>query len=246
MAVGQDNRVTTFPHAHPVAGLPPAVAAALQLVAVASLFLASKMENQGKSHMLLANQLLKEWYGKDNPQLLAMDEQRRQALAAASAAAQRRGGGAASEVLPVDPFRVMYDAVLEAERALLYTIGFDFNVDVIHVHLARVVNRPRMRAAGMHVHKIAQNTLVGVANDVYTKDSLLVLQVRCSLTCWQRLAWAAAGRQDSNNHCLGTSLGCMQGPFPASARLAVFRFEVYATHSPPPACLPPSPAAVPA
>lgn len=75
--------------------------------------------------------------------------------------------------------------MLEAERALLYTLGFDFNIDILHTHLARLLKRPRFKAMGLFgASKAAQDFqqyAISLANDIYTKDGTLVLEVRRSV-----------------------------------------------------------------
>lgn len=146
------------------------------MVACASLLLACKVESEPKRHDNLANELLKEWFGKDNPDLQTMGRQSHRAKEAAAAAQQRRGGPPLD--LPVDPLQAVYSAVLEAERALLYTVGFDFNVDIVHTHVARLLTRPRFKAMGLTSNSLLQNHLVAISNDIYQKDGLLVLEVK--------------------------------------------------------------------
>lgn len=107
-----------------------ALPTSLQIVASASLFLAGKINDEARSHEKISNMLLKEWFGKDNPQLHELS------LLAPGVAAQ---GGAAARQHPAGQrapspgtptaggysptfWQDMWAAVLEAERALLYTV----------------------------------------------------------------------------------------------------------------------------
>lgn len=139
------------------------------VVACASLFLAGKVNNEPRPHTKLANEMLKAWYGKDNPQL--------QALATAQQHQLRQGGQAAPSHAQSSPdfFDNLYASVLEAERALLYTVGFDFNVDIIHTHIARLLKRPRFEKLNLRVNKTFCQFCLGIANDVYGKDGALAL-----------------------------------------------------------------------
>lgn len=146
-----------------------------QVVACASLFLAGKINDEPKHHTQLANELLKAWYGKDHPQL--------RAYAAGAPNAPPPPGMPPAKLAGLRAFWTgMYAAVLEAERALLYTVGFDFNIDVIHTHLGRLLKRPRFKAMGLddskrQYAKKFQQYVLNAGNDIYTKDGMLVLQV---------------------------------------------------------------------
>lgn len=110
----------------------------LQIVACASLFLAGKVNDEARSHEKIANMLLKEWFGKDNPQLQELSLLA-PGMAAQGGAAQRQHPAgqraplsrAPSPSTPPTPtagghsatfWQDMWAAVLEAERALLYTV----------------------------------------------------------------------------------------------------------------------------
>ena len=167
-----------------------------QIIACASLFLAGKAQNEAKPHTTLANELIKAWYGKDNPQLKALAAAHQATQAAQQ---QQRGGGFASPAVPpgvdFNFYTNMWAAVLEAERALLYTVGFDFNVELIHTYLARLCNRPRMKAVKLDKNKYFQQQLVSMANDVYKKDGTLALQVGRGYFCgWGPEEWAPQPR----------------------------------------------------
>jgi hypothetical protein len=121
------------------------------------------------SHEKLANELVKAWYGRDNPELVALG-------AACMQGARPGQGPSVRRNAPLPAFWTnMYAAVLEAERALLYTVGFDFNVEIVHTHMARLLKRPRFEALKKNTY--FQQQLINIANDIYKKDSTLVLQV---------------------------------------------------------------------
>jgi hypothetical protein len=189
----------------------------LQVVACAALLLASKVESEPKPHDNLANELLKEWYGKDHPDLRAMGRQSHLAKEAAAAALQRRGGPPPN--LPVDPLQAVYSAVLEAERALLYTVGFDFNVDIVHTHVARLLTRPRFKAMGLATNRPAQNQLVAISNDIYQKDGLLVLEVKGLGVQASSLHWSSAKLGCNSDGIITCQPTCLAGaPCPGSIR----------------------------
>lgn len=155
------------------------------VVACASLFLAGKVNDEARSHEHLANELIKAWFGKDNPQLLAIQAeynalQGRTVAAVRAAGTPPSAGGSVTSAPPAPRlpafFTSMYEAVLEAERALLYTVGFDFNVEIIHTWLARLLKRPRFKAMGLKDNTHFQQHLVGIANDLYKKDGTMLLQ----------------------------------------------------------------------
>lgn len=91
------------------------------------------MNDEPRSHEKLANMLLREWYGKDNPQLQELAP-----LAPGMAPPRQQPAGqrgppsrAPSPGTPTNPtagghlptfWQDTYGAVLEAERALLYTV----------------------------------------------------------------------------------------------------------------------------
>lgn len=148
-------------------------------MACASLFLAGKANNKPVHHHKIANSLLRSWFNKDNPQLV-------QYAAYAPGMPPPQGAAVLPPAQAVAARRFWadtYEAVLEAERALLYTIGYDFNVDIIHTHLARMLKRPRFVAIDLEHNKLFQQYVVNLANDVYAKDGQLLLQVRPLRTC---------------------------------------------------------------
>lgn len=172
-----------------------------QIVACASLFLAGKVNDQPVHHHKVANTMLKAWYNRENPQLQQLAEYApgMDAQKVALLRQQRReqhlkaGLPPPKTPPPLTPAQQaaarsfwtdMYDAVLEAERALLYTVGFDFNIDIIHTHLARLLNRPRFDAIKLKENLTFQQYAINMANDIYGKDAMLVLEVRPE--------WAAA------------------------------------------------------
>jgi hypothetical protein len=96
--------------------------------------------------------MLKAWFGEDHPQLGT----------ATPAAHQFR--------------RHTYEAVLEAERSLLQTLGFDFSVEVLHAHMARLCWRRPFVDLGLHRHREFHQLIVNLSNDVYTMDGTMLLQ----------------------------------------------------------------------
>lgn len=57
-------------------------------------------------------------------------------------------------------------------------MGFDFNIEILHTYVARLLNRPRFRKIKLQENVNFQQKLVGLSNDIYHKDATVVLQVR--------------------------------------------------------------------
>lgn len=131
--------------------LPPLTAhtAALQIIAAGALFLASKVNDEPRPAQHLAVEMFKRWYGRDNPLMR-----------------QRLADQAFTQAL--------YASTFEAERAILYTVGFDFNIDLPHTHIAALLRLPRFAYLQKNVafHQLAIN----FCNDIMRKDGTLVLQ----------------------------------------------------------------------
>ncbi len=132
------------------------------------------------------------------------------------------------------PYPPRYATVLEAERSLLYTLGFDFNIDVLHTHLARLLKRPRFKSMGLGATTQAasdfQQYAVSFANDIYVKDGTLLLEVRPR----RRWRWLCTGRccevgGSMTRHA--SAAACCQ---PAT----YFRLPTPTAHTP---CCPPAP-----
>lgn len=97
-------------------------------------------------------ELFKRWYGRENPET--------------------------RQRLMDDGFlKKMFASVLEAERAVLYTVGFDFNVDLPHTQIASLLRLPRFDY--LKVNTEFQQLAVNICNDIMRRDGTLVLQYSC-------------------------------------------------------------------
>ncbi len=128
---------------------PGAVLRARQIVAAGCLFLAGKVNDEPIPAQHIVAEMFKRWYGRDNPAMrLRLTD---------NAFVQN-----------------LYSSALEAEHAILYTVGFDFNVDLPHTHIAALLRRSRFKYLqhNTHFHQLAIN----FCNDIMRKDGTMVLQ----------------------------------------------------------------------
>ncbi|KAL6780887.1 hypothetical protein ACKKBG_A08880 [Auxenochlorella protothecoides x Auxenochlorella symbiontica] len=118
------------------------------IMAAACLFLASKISDEPRSHQQIAAELLKEWYGRP--------------LARAR--------------LQADPDWTarLFATVLDGECLLLHTVGFDFDVDLVHSRLVGLLRSPRFRHL-LAVPALHQQMLSS-CNDILVHDSGLLLE----------------------------------------------------------------------
>jgi hypothetical protein len=123
------------------------------VVAAACLFLAGKANNDPCHLNVLVIEMLKQWYGgfeRKNPDM-------------------RRK-------LADDHFRAsLMDAVKDAEVCVMFTLGFDFNVDVLHFMVFQVL-KDTPCLAPLRGHFKFQQFFINTCNDIMRKDATLVLQ----------------------------------------------------------------------
>lgn len=72
--------------------------------------------------------------------------------------------------MPTSAARAPHPATLQ--------VGFDFNVEIIHTYVARLLNRPRFRKIGLQSNLGFQQKLIALSNDIYHRDATVVLQAR--------------------------------------------------------------------
>jgi len=121
----------------------------VQVVALASLFLAGKLNDEPRSLKSLMVEMLKQWYGRMNPEL-------REMLA--------------------DPEKVtgLRNTTVDAEQVLMITLEFDLNVDLLVTTVASVVKHTAALAP-LRSKKV-QQFYINLCNDAMLRDSTLVLQ----------------------------------------------------------------------
>ncbi|GAB4818729.1 hypothetical protein N2152v2_005775 [Parachlorella kessleri] len=121
------------------------------IIAAGCLFLATKSNDDTHriSGEAIVSEMLKRWYGRQNQNMRA------------------RLGDTAFVAN-------MFASLVEAERAILYTVGFDFNIDLPHTQFVQLLRRPRFTylKENAEFHQYALN----FCNDVMRKDGTLVLQ----------------------------------------------------------------------
>lgn len=121
----------------------------VQVIALASLFLAGKLNDEPRSLNSLMVEMLKQWYGRMNPEL-------REMLA--------------------DPKKVegLRNTTVDAEQVLMITLEFDLNVDLLVTTVASVVKHTAALAP-LRSKKV-QQFYINLCNDAMLRDSTLVLQ----------------------------------------------------------------------
>lgn len=126
------------------------------VIASACLFLASKVNDEPRPLPNLTIDLFKNWFGRANPKLA------------------RQAGS--DQLTPENDafFAQLYKLVLAAEEAVLFTIGFDFNVDLVYIHMAALLRHDRFARLKDDVK--FQQHLVNFCNDLMKKDNTMVLQ----------------------------------------------------------------------
>jgi hypothetical protein len=117
------------------------------VMAVASLFLAGKINDEPRSLHSLMFEMLKQWYQRENPQL-------RQRL------------------VEQDKMKNLWNTCVHGESILLNTVKFDLNVDI----LVRVVSQHVRKIPALHQLKKNEQAYTNVCNDIMRHDGTMVLQ----------------------------------------------------------------------
>lgn len=121
-----------------------------QVISVAALCLAGKVNDEPRPFKNLTVEMFKQWYrAGDNPEVKA-------------------------KLYDVIWLEGMYSAVLNAEWCLMHALDFDFNVDLVHSEVAKALKLPSLEQV-KDVPKL-QQAVVSCCNDVMKKDGTLVLQ----------------------------------------------------------------------
>lgn len=123
-----------------------------QIIAAASLFLASKINDEPRSHQEISAELLKVWYGRPP----------------------------ARARLQSDPAWTarLFASVLDGERVLLHSVGFDFDVDLPHKRALQLLRLDRHE----HLSRVPsfEQYVIGTCNDILRNDPELVLEYSAS------------------------------------------------------------------
>jgi len=120
------------------------------IIATASLFLATKVNDEPRSIRLVVSEMLKQWYGRPNPDVrvfLADDER----------------------------FKALQQQVSDAEQVMMFTVGFDFNIDIIAVTLTQLV-KVRPALSQLKGDRKFQQFFLNACNDIIKKDATMVLE----------------------------------------------------------------------
>ena len=123
------------------------------VMALASLFLACKVNDNPRALRGLQVEMLKQWYGRDSPELRQrLDE--------------------------VDKMQALRETTVRAEFMLLMTLDFDMNIDVLTVLVSRKLKAfPELRRRFSNAEE--QQKLINVCNDIMKYDGTLVLVYSC-------------------------------------------------------------------
>ena len=123
------------------------------VMALASLFLACKVNNEPRALRGLQVEMLKQWYGRDSSKLRErLDE--------------------------VDKMQALRETTVRAESMLLMTLDFDLNIDVLlHVASQKIKEIPEL--LGRFSNAVMQQKLINVCNDVIKNDGTFVLVYSC-------------------------------------------------------------------
>ena len=118
------------------------------VMALASLFLACKSNDNPRALRGLQVEMLKQWYGRDSPELRErLDE--------------------------VDKMEKLRETAMRAETMLLMALDFDLNIDVLLFAVVKIIKEiPELR--GFKDAKVQQK-LVNVCNDIMRNDGTFVL-----------------------------------------------------------------------
>lgn len=118
------------------------------VVALAALFLACKVNDNPRSLRGLQVEMLKQWYGRDSPELRERLNEKR-------------------------TMERLRETAIRAEALLLMTLGFDLNIDVLLTSTVNLIKEvPDLRG---FKNPILQQKLVNVCNDIMRNDGALVL-----------------------------------------------------------------------
>ncbi len=121
---------------------------------MAALFLAGKANDEPRGLNRLMKQMLKQWYGRENPQLAELLAQ-------------------------PDRMYELRDAVVDAEQALLITLEFDLNVDILTHAVAQFVKytqKNKVEELASLSMDVAQGQFNTMCSNIMKWESLLVLQ----------------------------------------------------------------------
>jgi hypothetical protein len=118
------------------------------VIALASLFLACKVNDNPRSLRRLQFEMLKQWYGRDSPELRERLEEQ-------------------------EKMDKLFETAVNAETLLLMTLDFDLNIDVLLSTILKVIKQVPDLKGLMNVE--VQQKLVNVCNDIMRTDGTLVL-----------------------------------------------------------------------
>lgn len=121
-----------------------------QVIAAAALHLAGKANDEPRHMNALVMEMLKQWFNCDNK------ETRR-------------------KVQDGQFLESLMETVRDAECSILFTIGFDFNMDLLLPTVTQVV-KTAPRLAMLHDHVKFHQFSINTCNDIMQKDVTLVLQ----------------------------------------------------------------------
>jgi len=123
------------------------------VMALASLFLACKVNDNPRALRGLQVEMLKQWYGRDSPELRQrLDE--------------------------VDKMQALRETTVRAEFMLLMTLDFDMNIDQLTVMVSQKLKAfPELRRRFSNAEE--QQKLINVCNDIMKYDGTLVLVYSC-------------------------------------------------------------------
>jgi hypothetical protein len=124
----------------------------LQLIAAAALVLAGKCNDEPRRLMNLTVEIMKQWYGRQNPDLR-------------------------SKFSNQDYLDGLLALVEEAELVLMFTLKFDFNVDPLVVEAIYKIKETDCLASALKLASF-QQFLVSSSNDIMRRDAGMVLQYR--------------------------------------------------------------------
>ncbi|KAH7622037.1 hypothetical protein Ndes2526B_g02862 [Nannochloris sp. 'desiccata'] len=122
------------------------------LIAAAALILAGKCNDEPRRLMNLTVEIMKQWYGRQNPDL--------------------RSKFSSQEYLDS-----LLSRVEEAELVLMFTLTFDFNVDPLVVEALYKIKETDCLASALKLASF-QQFLVSSSNDIMRRDAGMVLQYR--------------------------------------------------------------------
>jgi hypothetical protein len=120
------------------------------IVVCAALFLAGKANDEPRSLDALSVEILKRWYGRDNPNMRA-------------------------KLTSKSFLKTLRDTVEAAELSLMMTMGFDLNFELPHPHITRLAAAvPGLKP--WRGSSKAQQFMLSFCNDIFKSDPTMVLQ----------------------------------------------------------------------